>query len=184
MSEMCIGKLSHLCGKDHTIFQRGALLASTCSLELGSDHTIQQDNASCHSTKYRKNWKARNEVNLPNWPAQSLCWSPMEHLWDVLGNSLGSTPFLNYVKLWRHLQELGDSFHVSQFLKTVESMTRHVEAILKHTEATHATKCISHACVLCVCVYLYWYKSFRYTFGHFFFAYVKPLMYLIIHTSN
>ena len=84
---------------------RGALPASVCSLELEDDLIFQQDNASCHSAKYTKDWMERNNIDFRDWPAQSPDLNPIEHFWDALGRQIGSRAFPNNDQLRQHLQE-------------------------------------------------------------------------------
>ena len=83
---------------------RGALPASVYSLGLEDDLIFQQDNASCHSAKYTKDWMVRNNIDFRDWPAQSPDLNPIEHFWDALGRQIGSRAFPNNDQL-RHLQE-------------------------------------------------------------------------------
>ena len=46
--------------KDYVSLLRGALPASVRSLGLEDDLIFQQDNASCHSAKYTKDWMVQN----------------------------------------------------------------------------------------------------------------------------
>ena len=61
ISETGVGELlvtGRLCVTDYIKLLRGALPVSVRSLGLEDDYIFQQDNASCHSAKYTKNWMA------------------------------------------------------------------------------------------------------------------------------
>ena len=135
MSESGVGELKlvigRMCAKDYVSLLRGALPASVRSLGLEGDYTFQQDNASCHSAKYTKDWMARNKIDLLDWPAQSPDLNPIEHLWDALGRQIGSRAFTNNEQLWKHLQEQWQLLPRVCISKLVESMSRRVEAVLK-----------------------------------------------------
>ena len=88
-----------LCAKDYVTLLGRALPASVRSLGLEGDYIFQQDNASCHSVKYTKDWMARNGITLLDWPAQSPDLNPIEHLWDALGRQLGCRAFSNNEEL-------------------------------------------------------------------------------------
>ena len=135
MSESGVGELKlvvgRMCAKDYVSLLRGALPASVRSLGLEGDYIFHQDNASCHSAKYTKDWMARNKIDLLDWPAQSPDLNPIEHLWDALGRQIGSRAFTNNEQLWKHLQEQWQLLPRVCISKLVESMSRRVEAILK-----------------------------------------------------
>ena len=135
MSETGVGEIrkvtGRLCTKDYVTLLRGALPSSVRSLGLGNDFIFQQDNASCHSAQYTRNWMARNKVDVLEWPAQSPDLNPIEHLWDVLGRSLGATTFPNQEELWKCLQEQWRQFPRVTTAKLVESMPRRIEAVIK-----------------------------------------------------
>jgi len=135
MSEAGVGELrkvtGRLCAKDYVSILRGALQPSICSLGLGSQYIFQQDNASCHSAKFTKNWMSRNNVALLDWPAQSPDLNPIEHLWDVLGRSLGSTTFPNEGELWKRLQQEWAQLPRVTTSHLVESMPRRIAAVIK-----------------------------------------------------
>ena len=109
MSESGVGRaeVGHwpMCAKDCVSLLRGALPASVCSLGLEDDLIFQQDNASCHSAKYTKDWMVRNNIDFRDWPAQSPDLNPIEHFWDALGRKIGSRAFPNNDQLRQHLQE-------------------------------------------------------------------------------
>lgn len=135
MNESGVGELKlvtgRMCAKDYVSLLKGALPASVRSLGLDSDNIFQQDNASCHSAKYTKDWMRRNNIDLLDWPAQSPDLNPIEHLWDALGRQIGSRAFPNNEKLWQHLQEQWQLIPRVYISKLVESMPRRVDAVIK-----------------------------------------------------
>ena len=135
MSEAGVGELrkvtGQFCAKDYVGILRGVVLLSICSLGLGSEYIFQQDNASCHSAKFTKNWMSWNNVALLDWPAQSPDLNPIEHLWDVVGRSLGSTKFSNEGKLWKRLQQEWSQLPRVTISHLVESMPRQIAAVIK-----------------------------------------------------
>ena len=48
------------------------LMSSVESLELPSDYIFQQDNDPMHTVKSTKKWLSENNVNVLQWPSQSL----------------------------------------------------------------------------------------------------------------
>ena len=68
MSESGVGELvlvnSRLCASDYISLLKQALPASVRSLGLQNEYIFQQDNASCHTAKLKKNWMARERISL------------------------------------------------------------------------------------------------------------------------
>ena len=54
-------------------------------LRHGHAAIFQQDNARPHVARHTMNFLQANNVNVLDWPARSLDISPVEHLWDHLG---------------------------------------------------------------------------------------------------
>ena len=49
---------------------------------------FQQDNARVHTARVSMTFLQNNNVNVLPWPALSLDMSPIEHVWDLLGQRL------------------------------------------------------------------------------------------------
>ena len=68
MSESSVGELvlvkGRLCASDYILLLKRALPASVRSLGLQNEYIFQQDNASCHTAKLKKNWMARERISL------------------------------------------------------------------------------------------------------------------------
>ena len=54
-------------------------------LRQGHATIFQQDNARCHVARHTMNFLQANNVNVLDWPARLPDISPIEHLWDHLG---------------------------------------------------------------------------------------------------
>ena len=79
-----VGKISVIDGKMNAQKYKQTLqenlMSSIESLGLPSDYIFQQDNDSKHTTKSTKKWLSENNVNVLQWPSQSLDFNPIENL--------------------------------------------------------------------------------------------------------
>ena len=66
-------------------------------------HTFQQDNARALTAGITTQYLANSHVSLLEWPALSPGLSPIEHLWDYLGQHVSRRPHMN------NLTELDDA---------------------------------------------------------------------------
>ena len=52
----------------------------SCYVDEEKEWWFQQDNASCHKSKYTQKWFADNHIKLLEWPPQSPDMNPIECL--------------------------------------------------------------------------------------------------------
>ena len=60
------------------------LMPSVESLEIPSDYIFQQDYDPKYTAKYMKKWLSENNVNILQWPSQSLDLNPFGNSWWFL----------------------------------------------------------------------------------------------------
>ena len=87
-------------GKTELVFVDGNMDSSKyCSILdtnlipfIGDVHprgaVFQQDNASCHTSEYTKEWFQDMEVSVMDWPSRSPDLNPIENLWSVIGKEV------------------------------------------------------------------------------------------------
>ena len=83
-----VGKISVIDGKMNAqkykqILQEN-LMPSVESFELPSDYIFQQDNDPKNTAKSIKKQLSENNVNVLQWPSQSLGLNPIGNLWQFL----------------------------------------------------------------------------------------------------
>ena len=71
----------------------------------GPGQIFQKDNATPHAARVTQNFLKANGINVLPWPAQSLGFNPIEHLWDELGRRVRRRDPQNLRQLERALME-------------------------------------------------------------------------------
>ncbi|KAL4512311.1 hypothetical protein ABPG72_005313 [Tetrahymena utriculariae] len=59
--------------------------------EAVRSHTFQQDQATCHTSRYTIDWLKSNKIETLDWPAKSADLSPIECVWAILKDELCKT---------------------------------------------------------------------------------------------
>lgn len=69
-------------------------------------YIFQQDNASCHVSKYTKAMFQRNNVKLLEWPPKSPDLSPIEKFWGILKRRVyDGTKYSNLDQIWDRISK-------------------------------------------------------------------------------
>lgn len=92
---------------------------------------FMQDNDPKHSARSVKWWFQQNEVLVMEWPSQSPDLNPIEHLWGVLKNKIGSFKSKNKQELWEKIQETWYSIPPEVCANLVGSMNRRCQEVIK-----------------------------------------------------
>lgn len=92
---------------------------------------FMQDNDPKHSARSVKTWFQQNEVLVMEWPSQSPDLNPIEHLWGVLKNKIGSFKSKNKQELWEKIQETWYSIPPEVCANLVGSMNRRCQEVIK-----------------------------------------------------
>jgi transposase len=98
-----------------------------------NDFIFQQDNDSKHTCKKAQKWLKDHGYQVLLWPPHSPDLNPIEHLWSHLKRRLAGyeLPPNGILKLWERVQEEWDKIGPEVCQGLIESMPRHVEAVLK-----------------------------------------------------
>lgn len=92
-------------------------------------HTFQQDNARAHTARVSIQYLANNNIPLLHWPALSPDLSPIEHLWDYIGQRLAVRPQINNLgELDNALQQEWNAVPQDFIQRLIRSMRRRCTA--------------------------------------------------------
>ncbi|GFT93128.1 transposable element Tcb2 transposase [Trichonephila clavipes] len=110
-----------------------ATLAEKTSTIL-DEHFIQ-DNCTSHESWLATGWldEHSSDFSVINCPPRSPYLNPIEPLWDVLEQGVKGhhTPPTNFAEFWTALANIWQVIPMERFQKLVESMPRHVAAVIK-----------------------------------------------------
>ena len=127
------GKISVIYGKMDAqkykqILQEN-LMSSVESLELPSDYIFQQDNDPKHPVKSMKKWLSENNVNVLQWPSQSLDLNPIENLWQFLKIQIRKRAPININNLKTIYQEEWYKIPTNYCNKLIENYWKRLVAV-------------------------------------------------------
>ena len=97
------------------------------------DIIFQQNNNPKHTRRKVKEWLEEQEFKTMGWPAQSPDPNPIEHLWGWLKRRLAEykNPPNGILELWERVQVEWDKIPVGKCHKSIESMPRRIQAVLR-----------------------------------------------------
>ena len=100
-----------------------ASLTTTKPRMTDSKHT-------CHKAR---NWFQDHDFNVMLWPAHSPDLNPIEHLWNHLKRRLAGyeEEAKGMLELWERVQVEWDKIEPEVCQNLIESMPRHMEAVIK-----------------------------------------------------
>jgi hypothetical protein len=97
------------------------------------DCLYQHDNASCHKSRFVREWFVNSNIPEMDWPAKSPDLNPTEHLCDEEERRLCSRPQRPTLltALATALQEEWAAIQLETFRHLVESLPSRVQAVIK-----------------------------------------------------
>lgn len=96
--------------------------------------TFQQDGDPKHTAKIVKEWLAKQNFKVMEWPAQSPDLNPIENLWSIVKRRLGqyqSAP-CNLDDLWRRVEIEWSKIPKEIIQNLVESMPRRINNLIEN----------------------------------------------------
>jgi transposase len=102
------------------------------------NHLFQQDNASCHTARYTRNWMAHHHINTIDWPPMSPDLNIIENMWSELKRQLDAYNFCNATELFERASQLWANMPAATVRNLYNSLpTRISECIRSRGGHTH-----------------------------------------------
>jgi len=100
---------------------------------LGENWTFQQDGASCHRSKYTKEWLKSKNVKGLEWPAKSPDLNIIENVWGILARRVyhGGTQFDNVEDLVEKVIDVWDNISNEYLQKLYDSIPRRLVQVVE-----------------------------------------------------
>ena len=83
---------------------------------------FQQDNSPCHQGRVAKEWFQSENIDVMDWPSQSLDLNPIEHLWDQIATRVQSQNPSNHAELWSEIRNAWDQIEGQKIVTLFQSM--------------------------------------------------------------
>ena len=99
----------------------------------GNNFQLQDDNARPHRALLVREFLDAEDVQQMPWPACSPDMNPIEHAWDALGRAINGRNIIPQTlqQLAQALTEEWDALPQESINNLVDSMTRHVDALIR-----------------------------------------------------
>ena len=126
MSWKGVGKLTFIDEKmDASMYckiLKANLRPSTKKLRMGNDFILQQNNDPKHTAKKTKVYFDTSNINVLEWPSQSLDLNPIENLWYILDRKIGDRAFRRKDDLKEAIMSAWDNIKTKETQNLVNSM--------------------------------------------------------------
>lgn len=93
--------------------------------------TFQQDGATCHTSKSSMEWFASKKWTVSSWPSNSPDLNPIENVWGLMKRKVEKERPKNLQELQEKLQQVWDSFPLSDIKSLCNSMTRRIKSCIE-----------------------------------------------------
>ena len=92
-----------------------------------------QDGAPCHRSKVAKKFLGSNNIDLLEWPGNSLDLNPIENLWTNMKNKVSEKQPLSGAELLKAIKEVWVKEIFKEYCQSlIESMLRRIKAVIKN----------------------------------------------------
>ena len=87
---------------------------------------LQQDGATCHTSRSSREWFASNHWTVSDWPANSPDLNPIENVWGIMKKALEKKKTKNLNELERIIQDVWDEITLPYLVNLVGSMPHRI----------------------------------------------------------
>ena len=99
---------------------------------MAPEWKVQHDNDPKHTSRVVKDFLRSENINVIDWPAQSLDLNPIENLWEDVDRSINRDRCSNLDLLWEQVQKAWYATPVEVCKKLVNSMDRRCADVLRN----------------------------------------------------
>lgn len=99
--------------------------------EMNEGALLQQDGATCHTSKKTKEWAEANDIEfLANWPSSSPDLNPIENIWALIKQELKKKRVRSVDHLWELVEKEFYDIDVEFILKLYDSIPNRLNQVM------------------------------------------------------
>jgi transposase len=88
---------------------------------------LQQDNASCHNSRFTRKWLVDNKIEVIEWPACSPDLNPIENVWGIMKDIIEKQEPNNMNDFNTAIADVWDKLSIELLKALIESMPKRIE---------------------------------------------------------
>ena len=116
----------------YTIIISSYLDDSAKLLRLKKNYLFQQDNATCHVSKYTQQYLTKNKIKLLNWPSESPDLNIIENVWSYMKRNLSQIQIKNKKDLIDNITRIWYNIPKTYIKTLYKSIPKRIELVIRN----------------------------------------------------